>query len=63
MAHKFKIGTVVHHNVGKKTIRVLGKKYTIVAFMPEIQGESAYQIKDVDGEMRVATESKLRQGY
>jgi hypothetical protein len=63
MAHKFKIGTVVHHNVGKKTVRVLGKKYTIIAFMPEIQGEPAYQIKDVDGEMRVATESELRQGY
>jgi hypothetical protein len=61
MAHKYKIGAVVHYNPGQKSVRALGKRYTIIAFMPKTKGEPTYEIKHDNGDKRVARESELRQ--
>jgi hypothetical protein len=61
MLHKYKTGAVVHYNPGQKSVRALGKRYTIIAFMPKTKGEPTYEIKHDDGDMRVARDSELRQ--
>jgi hypothetical protein len=38
MLHKYKTGAVVHYNPGQKSVRALGKRYTIIAFMPKLKG-------------------------
>jgi len=40
-----KIGAVVHYNPGQKSVRALGNRYTIIAFMPKTRGEPTYEIK------------------
>jgi hypothetical protein len=57
MPHKFKIGELVRLTVKRQ---VMAGTFTIVGFLPEIDGEPAYRIRhERSGDNYVARESEL----
>jgi hypothetical protein len=60
MPCKFKIGELVTYSPSKRSVRSTGGTFTVVAFLPDLNGELAYRIRhERSGDGYVAHESEL----
>jgi hypothetical protein len=60
MAHKFKIGQIVHYRPADRGNRAAIGTYAVTARLPEIEGQPAYRIKHFNEvHERIAQESEL----